>query len=429
MLRLFLRLWLITGTCFVVSVLSLNVILDHVYAPVLDSVFAEQVRGQVYAVRSGLSGRSAEAQRALLQQWQPHYGIALALLDGPPALDAAEQASLQKHRFVVRDNFEHVLLPIDDAQGRWASLRLPGEVSLALHMTLLAYAGILLLVGACIFLWVRLLWRDLEILRGHADRIGAGELHARAQVSPRSQIRVIVEHSNRMAARVAELVQRQRDLTHALSHELRTPIARLSFGLDLMQESDDPQRRAHLAEGLRGDLDELNRLVSELLAYERLEQPGQEPPMQPFDAPQWLHESLADAQRDAERTGKQLRAAPTAPTTLVGNPRLLQLALNNLVGNALRHARHRVDVALYLDGGQACLRVDDDGPGIPEADRDTVLRPFTRLDESRSRDTGGFGLGLAIVHRIALRHGGGLQVAASPYGGARLELRWPPTGG
>ncbi|KAF1014515.1 MAG: Sensor protein RstB [Stenotrophomonas maltophilia] len=321
MFRLFLRLWLITGSCFVISVLCLNVVLDHIYAPTMDSVFIDQVRGQVYALRSGLSGQTAARQQELLQQWQQHYGIALQLLETPPELDAAEQQALQQHGFVVRDEFAQVLMPIDGAQGRWLHLQLPGEISMALHMTLLAYVAILLLVGACIFLWVRLLWRDLEILRGHAGRIGAGELHARAQVSPRSQIRVIVEHSNRMAARVAELVQRQRDLTHALSHELRTPIARLSFGLDLLEGSDDPQRRQRLAEGLRGDLEELNQLVSELLAYEQLEQPGQQPPMQRFDAGQWLQASLQDAQRDAQRIGRRLQASATPALQLEGNPR------------------------------------------------------------------------------------------------------------
>ena len=106
-------------------------------------------------------------------------------------------------------------------------------------------------------------------------------------------------------------------------------------------------------------------------------------------------------------------------------PRLLQLALSNLVGNALRHARSQVEVSLVGVGGRACLRVDDDGPGIAEADHEKVMRPFTRLDDSRSRDTGGFGLGLAIVNRIAARHGGELRISRATLGGARLEMHWP----
>lgn len=428
MKRLFLWLWFVTSACFLVSVFVLNHILDGIYLPVQDRVFAEQVRGQVYALRTGLAGLDAAQQRARVQQWQPHYGIALTLLETPPVLDAQEQVHLQAHGFIVRDHYQQILLPIEDASGRWLHLRLPGEVLMTTYMSIAAYLSILLLVGASLYAWVRLLWRDLEALRLHADRIGAGDLQARAQVSPRSQIRVIVDHSNRMAARVAELVQRQRDLTHAISHELRTPIARVAFGLDLMQDSDDRARRASLAQGLHGDLAELNRLVSELLAYERLEHPNEGEPLQRIEANDWLQACLADARRDAERAGLALRVQPSALPRVDAEPRLLQLALSNLVGNALRHAHSQVEVSLVGVGGRACLRVDDDGPGIAEADREKVMRPFTRLDDSRSRDTGGFGLGLAIVNRIAARHGGELRISRATLGGARLEMHWPLTG-
>ncbi|HHA2435089.1 TPA: ATP-binding protein [Stenotrophomonas maltophilia] len=425
MKRLFLWLWFITGACFLVSVFFLNHILDGIYTPVQDRVFVQQVRGQVYALRSGLAGLDADQQRERLQQWQPHYGIALTLLDKPPALDAQEQVAVKADGFIVRDQYQQVLLPIEGSDGRWLHLRLPGAVQMTTYMTIAAYLSILLLVGASLYAWVRLLWRDLEALRRHADRIGSGDLQARAQVSPRSQIRVIVDHSNRMAARVAELVQRQRDLTHAISHQLRTPIARVAFGLDLMQDSDDRERRERLARGLHGDLAELNRLVSELLAYERLEHPSEGEPMQRIEANDWLQACLADARRDAERAGVILRVQPSALPRVDAEPRLLQLALSNLVGNALRHARSQVEVSLVGVSGRACLRVDDDGPGIAEADREKVMRPFTRLDDSRSRDTGGFGLGLAIVSRIAVRHGGELRISRATLGGARMEMHWP----
>lgn len=425
MKRLFLWLWLITGGCFILSVFCLNMILDRIYQPVLEQVFVEQVRGQVYALRVGLAGLDAAQQRERLHQWQPHYGIGLQLLDTPPVLSEKEKQVLHDVRFVARDGFQQIVMPIDGDDGRWLHLQLPAEVKLTLYMTVMAYLGVLLLVGACLYAWVRLLWRDLDALRVHADRIGAGDLQARAQVSPRSQIRVIVEHSNRMAARVAELVQRQRDLTHAISHELRTPIARVAFGLDLLQDSDDRKRRERLAQGLHGDLAELNRLVSELLAYERLEHPSEGEPLQRIEANDWLQACLADARRDAERAGLVLRVQPSALPRVDAEPRLLQLALSNLVGNALRHARSQVEVSLVGVDGRACLRVEDDGPGIAEADREKVVRPFTRLDDSRSRDTGGFGLGLAIVSRIALRHHGELRIGRATLGGARLEMHWP----
>lgn len=147
--------------------------------------------------------------------------------------------------------------------------------------------------------------------------------------------------------------------------------------------------------------------------------------MQRIEANDWLQACLADARRDAERAGVVLRVQPSALPRVDAEPRLLQLALSNLVGNALRHARSQVEVSLVGVSGRACLRVDDDGPGIAEADREKVMRPFTRLDDSRSRDTGGFGLGLAIVSRIAVRHGGELRISRATLGGARMEMHWP----
>jgi two-component system sensor kinase ParS len=180
MKRLFLWLWLLTSACFLASVFLLNHLLDGIYTPVQDRVFAQQVRGQVYALRTGLEGLDAAQQRERLRRWQPHYGIRLSLLDTPPALDAREQATLRTQGFIVRDQYQQILLPIDGATGRWLHLRLPGEVRMKTHMTIAAYLSILLLVGACLYAWVRLLWRDLEALRRHADRIGSGDLQARA---------------------------------------------------------------------------------------------------------------------------------------------------------------------------------------------------------------------------------------------------------
>ncbi|PZS92486.1 ATP-binding protein [Stenotrophomonas maltophilia] len=427
MKRLFLRLWLLVGASFLITLLLINLIFDRIYLPTQQRIFAEQVRGQLYALRQGLQGKDDAAQQQQLAQWQPHYGIALALIPAPPRITAEERQQLQRNGMIARQKFEIVWAPLDPARpdGRWLQLHLPGEPPTSLYLTLVAYSVMLALFGLCLYAWSRLLWRDLDALRLHADRIGAGDLQARAQVSPRSQIRVIVEHSNRMAARVAELVQRQRDLTHAISHELRTPIARVAFGLDLMQDSDDRERRERLAQGLHGDLAELNRLVSELLAYERLEHPSEGEPLQRIEANDWLQACLADVRRDAERASLVLRVLPSALPRVDAEPRLLQLALSNLVGNALRHARSQVEVSLVGVDGRACLRVDDDGPGIAEADREKVIRPFTRLDDSRSRDTGGFGLGLAIVSRIATRHGGELHVSRATLGGARLEMHWP----
>lgn len=427
---LFLRLWLAASVCVLVSVFMLNLVLDRVYLPASQHAFSQQMRGQVHAIRSDLSALDPAAQKREMERIAPVYGLGLELLDERPRLSREELAQLQDHGMVMRDKFEVLLAPLHPLQpdGAWLRLKLPGTPSIALYLNFIAYALVLAGLGIGVYAWVRVLWRDLETLREHADRIGAGDLDARAKVSARSQIRVVIEHSNRMADRVAELVQRQRDLTHAMSHELRTPLARLSFGIDMICDSNDPSRREHLAKGMRSDVAEINTLVGELLAYERLDHPDEAADFPIIPAAQWLQESTEDAARGAERHAVSLRTSVNIES-FRGDPRLLQLALSNLISNAVRHARTSVEVSLLALDGAVHLRVDDDGDGIPECDRERMLRPFTRSDASRSRDTGGFGLGLAISDRIARRHHGILRIDDAAIGGARVEIRWPITAG
>ena len=108
-----------------------------------------------------------------------------------------------------------------------------------------------------------------------------------------------------------------------------------------------------------------------------------------------------------------------------GQPRMLRRILDNLLTNAGRYANKKVEVDCHEDLDQVCLTVTDDGPGIPEADRERIFEPFVRLDASRSRHSGGFGLGLSIAQKIARWHGGSLRAEASPSGGARLSLELP----
>jgi signal transduction histidine kinase len=103
----------------------------------------------------------------------------------------------------------------------------------------------------------------------------------------------------------------------------------------------------------------------------------------------------------------------------------MQRAIGNLIQNAANHAKNRIEVTLAENGEACVIHVDDDGPGIAEADRHRVFQAFTRLDASRSRKSGGYGLGLTIVHRVVTWHGGNVQVSESPLGGARLTISWP----
>jgi two-component system sensor kinase ParS len=166
---------------------------------------------------------------------------------------------------------------------------------------------------------------------------------------------------------------------------------------------------------------QIDDLISDMLDYARLDHPGLRMDCQTVALEPWLKQVLASCPPH-QRQVKVRRDIEE----LWMEPRLMELALNNLLANALRYARRHVNIGIARGNGTCRLVVEDDGEGIPEGDRATVFRAFTRLDTSRNRETGGFGLGLAIVARIAALHRGRALADSSPsLGGARFTLEWP----
>ncbi|MET3986719.1 HAMP domain-containing sensor histidine kinase [Streptomyces sp. PvR034] len=210
---------------------------------------------------------------------------------------------------------------------------------------------------------------------------------------------------------------RQRQFTADASHELRNPLAAVRSRLEVALEEPD---RESVAAAL-ADTERLQRIAADLLLLARLDgRPA--PRTEPVDLALLAAEDAA--RRRAPRV--RLRVVAGAPVPAVGDPARLERALANLVDNALRHARTEVVVRAYARGGWNVLEVTDDGPGIPEADRDRVFERFVRLDPDRGRASGGTGLGLAIAREIARSHGGEVSAAApADGGGARLVLRLP----
>ena len=168
-------------------------------------------------------------------------------------------------------------------------------------------------------------------------------------------------------------------------------------------------------------------MVAELLVYARLERPAEESvKLETVDTLDWLKEALALVAFQAEARNVQCHIQEGYPDHIDLHPRYMSRALLNLVQNAVRYADGHVHVSVTgCPEGGFQLIVDDDGPGIPAAERENIFEPFIRLDDSRDRGTGGAGLGLAIVKRVAASHNGSIEACASPLGGARFVLRWP----
>lgn len=280
------------------------------------------------------------------------------------------------------------------------------------------------IVAALVFLWVRPFWRDLRRLHYAAGAIGAGRFEVSTRVGRFSPLRPLSESVRGMSRRIAALLQSHRTLTSAVSHELRTPLARLRFSHQLAGEETSPDGKDRYLARMEADIAEIDALTSELLDYARLERGAPEIRQQVVPAAPWLEDVLADA-RDGRGTDTLVKVNAVIEVDSVRcEPRYMARALVNLLRNALAHARTTVSVSLRQVQGRTEIHVEDDGRGIPSIERERLFEPFARLDDSRTRDSGGFGLGLAIVRQVARWHGGDAVISDSPLGGTRVSIVW-----
>ncbi|NUW34158.1 HAMP domain-containing protein [Nonomuraea sp. SMC257] len=286
-------------------------------------------------------------------------------------------------------------------------------------------AGRVLLVGTPLLVvvlalasWV-IIGRTLRPIA--ALRRGAAEIThtARSRRLPvpesRDEVHWLAVTLNGMLARLEEAEQRQRALVSDAAHELRSPLASIRLQLEVALGHPEGQDWPETAEGVLEDAMRLSRLAEDLLALARLDERGGVPARsEPVDLDEVVRQTV-------DRYG-EARLTVCDPVVVRGDALDLSRVLTNLVDNAVRHTSSKVEVALTRDG---VLTVTDDGPGIPEADRERVFNRFTRLDSGRSRDEGGAGLGLAIVRETVRAHGGTVHLEdAGP--GLRAVVRLPP---
>ncbi|WPO00598.1 ATP-binding protein [Pseudomonas sp. MUP55] len=425
MLRLYLRLYLILALGLAGAIWLVNYGLDA-YMPESNETYnREALRGPAWALVEQLRPVQGEARQARLDQLQPHYGLRLRLVERDSQhLSEREQALLASDQVVVREDFMKFLAPIDDGP-QLLEIQLPEEPK---WLYLWAYGFLGVSLAIVLYFWVRPHWRDLEHIRLAAQRFGDNDLGSRILLPRRSTVRALAGHFNQMAERIESLIANQRELTNAVSHELRTPIARLSFELDQLKQQADPRESRELIADMYADLGELEEMVSELLTYASLERGATQVTRENIEAHSWLDSVIGSVALEAEAAGVQLSLRTCEVDIIRIEPRFMARAVINLLRNAIRYAERRVEVSLVKFGSGYELRVNDDGPGIPLEGRGKVFEPFMRLDASRDRRTGGFGLGLALVQRVSQWHGGQVQVLDSEWGGASFRMTWAYAG-
>jgi len=422
MRRIFIQFYLLLVVCFMVAAVAVGAVYKRAINDMGDRYLSDLLRITLTMIESDLKDVPTELWGETLSKID--YGVAFKVRverasDYP--LDDASEKALERDQIVMLSDSYLFLQRIPNSdyllvagplrylfflhQLRWFDYLLLGLIGLSLAIPVL--------------LWMRPHWRSLLALERAAGALEHGKLTERVDLPARSSVYRLGQAFNRMAGSIEALIVSKKHLIDAVAHELRTPLARLRYRMAMLEGQESPEVMA----GMERDIQAIDSLIEELLLHSRLDRP--EVPLNPetFGADQWLHERLADAQALAPALDWQI--APLSVPVVWGDKALLSRALDNLLGNARRYAHRTVRVMLTEADQQYRLIVDDDGIGIPEQDRAKVLEPFVRLDASRGRDTGGHGLGLAIVAAVARAHRGVVEVQASPLGGARFIIHWP----
>jgi signal transduction histidine kinase len=297
----------------------------------------------------------------------------------------------------------------------------------------LGLALVLLIVAVAAAPLARRISRPIERLTEGARRLGAGDLSYRVPVDERDAARrharrprvdelgELTGAFNDMAKRVERLLRGQRELLANVSHELRSPLARIRVALALLPRGGEDEARLRDVET---DLAELDGLIEALLTTVRLDATGLPPHPEPIDVAGLLAEVAERAAHDPVTTGRALEIAPGASPELVADRALLRRALWNLVENAAKYGAPPITLGASRAGDRIVLSVTDQGEGIPAADRERVLAPFYRLDRARTphapgESPRGFGLGLTLARRVAEVHGGRITIAPAAVEGGR----------
>jgi two-component system, OmpR family, sensor kinase len=261
---------------------------------------------------------------------------------------------------------------------------------------------------------VRRLTQRVENLRRGVERWGEGDLSARVPVSGSDEVAFLAQRFNQAAERVETLVKSHKSLLANASHELRSPLARIRMGLELMGGQPSSFR-----DEISRNIAELDQLIDEILLASRLD--AKEADIGTFETVDLTGLSA----EECARVGAELQVEPGSQSvTVKGVPKLLRRAIRNLLENARRYGTGDITLTVRREGRRAVLRVNDRGPGVPPELRERIFEPFYRLPGASERE-GGVGLGLSLVRSIALRHGGSVRCEDNPGGGASFVIDLP----
>ncbi|HYV00107.1 MAG TPA: ATP-binding protein [Pyrinomonadaceae bacterium] len=306
------------------------------------------------------------------------------------------------------------------------------------HLHILAMA----LIGGLFCYWLaRHLTSPVAKLRAATRELANGNLSVR--VGPtlgrrRDELASLAADFDEMAEKIQLLLDRQRRLLGDISHELRSPLARLNVALELARQRSGVEATSAL-ERIQREAEILNEMIGQLLALTRLESGAEEIKKVELDLEALVNEVVKDADFEARARNRSVRLAATEPVMIEGVPNLIRRAIENVIRNAVHYTAERTEVEINLftaseatpqsagnpNNERAVIVVRDHGPGVPDEALNEIFRPFYRVDEARDREAGGVGLGLSIAERAVRLHGGKVAATNAADGGLIVTIRLP----
>ena len=297
-----------------------------------------------------------------------------------------------------------------------------------LKVGLLRLAMAILAAGILCFLLARHIAAPIRALQTAAGKIADGDLSVRAtpSIAPREdELADLAGDFDRMAERIESLLQKQKEMLGDISHELRSPLARLRVSTELARRGD---REA--LESIDADISRLDELIGQILLLTRMQSEDRKS-KEPVNLMTVLEGVAKDARVEAAPEGKTVTLSATGNCNLTGYPMLLRSCFENIVRNAVKYTKPGTEVKIVAaeeagpGGRMVRVEVADHGPGVPGESLTRIFEAFYRVSDSRERDSGGTGLGLAIAQKVALVHGGSIEACNRSTGGLAVIVRLP----
>ncbi len=421
-MRLYLILAITNGLTLFAVLLTSNKLMENVVGDFSQYLF----KGTFYLVIDELDSTPVQDWDRTVAELNRRFSFPVNLkTPGSLGMTAAEKETLETGNPVYLPEYLNTCQLI---QGHSKILCFGPVSHFGLLEIFLIINAIYLMIGVAIsvMIWVRPLWISLLALRSSAVSFGQGNFNTRVYLKKTSIFNQLATTFNLMADRIQQSISTYRDFTNAISHELRTPIARLKFGMEMLQNAKDEKAHQRYLESMKTDVKELDTLVSELLTYAKFDPTLSNLELKYQQFIPWFENTLKLEQKNVKerrlhRSIPQFKKEPF----IEFEDRSLHRAISNIIRNASQYATSKIEVRVEESKNELLLHVDDDGPGIPEEEHLQIFEAFKRVEHNHNYKIEGYGLGLAIVKRVIMRHKGEVKVSKSPLNGARFTLSFP----